>query len=81
MLNVVHSMICKDSLILAKWVVEQIARGRVRGIGVALRLSDGHDEVVFAGLHRRRAEVAVAAASRMYWIASRQVDVAERSDR
>jgi curli biogenesis system outer membrane secretion channel CsgG len=78
MLNVVRALVSRDTLILAKWVVEQVAAGRVRGIAVALRLVDGTDEVVFSGAYHTRAANAIAAAGKMYWVASSRAQGSDR---
>jgi hypothetical protein len=67
-------MVCRDTVAVAKWLVEQSTCGGLRGVAVCIRLEHQDDEVLFTGCYRARPTVALAAAARMQWAASRLMD-------
>lgn len=77
MFSVVRTLICKDTVLLARWLVEQAVTGKIRGIAVAVRLLDGSDDVLFTGAYRQRPGHAIAAAGHMHWLAVNQPERAE----
>lgn len=81
MLNAVRALVCKDTLTLAKWLFELAVQGKIRGLAVAIRLCDGGDEIVLAGAYRKEPTNAVTAAGRMYWAASRAMELQREQGR
>jgi hypothetical protein len=74
MLQVVRGLVCRDTVALAKWIFNHATTGKVRGVALALRMENGSDRVVFTGAFKASPKSAVAAAARMYWVASKKAD-------
>jgi hypothetical protein len=70
MFQVVRSLVCKDTVAVAKWIVQRSLSGDVRGVAVCLKMDDGTDKAVFTGAYRSRPLSALSAAAHMYWAAS-----------
>jgi hypothetical protein len=74
MLQVIRGFVCRDTVALAKWFVEQALSGNLLGMAVCFRLARGEEEFLFTGAYKARPENALAAAARMYRTASKVMD-------
>jgi hypothetical protein len=74
MLRLVRGMVCRDTVAVAEWLVEHSTCGELRGVAVCVRRAHQDDEVLLTGVYRNRPTMALAAAARMTWVASRMMD-------
>lgn len=81
MLQVVREMVCKDTVAIAKWMLRETLTGNLRGVAVCFRTTDGREKFVFTGAYRSRPESAIGAAARLYWAASRRIEIEEMGRR
>jgi hypothetical protein len=71
MLKIVHGFVCKDTVALARWMLDESLAGNIRGAAVCVKMDDARDEVRFTGAYgTARPHNAVCAAAHMYWVAS-----------
>lgn len=67
--------ICRDTVAVLKFLLELALTGQLRGLALCYRTAEGKDEVLFTGVHDRRPESALGAASQMHVVAANRIEL------
>lgn len=65
MLQVVRTLVCRDTVALSKWLLQHALTGELQGIAIEVRLRDGAHDVMFTGCYSSPRN-ALAAAAEIY---------------